>query len=138
MSRRSRGRGDATKKAHAPHPAGRGQGPSIRRPAVPTGGGGAVPRHRNPWDDACPVCGADILEEGGTGCCGALIAECEGALNGSPVAWDDLTEAEEDAVSEQTVHHAWYLDKGEPAPSDYTTSSDRLPCRCEGRPHVHV
>jgi hypothetical protein len=67
-----------------------------------------------------------------------MVAECDGAVDGNPVAWTALTEDEEDAIRDRVVHHAWYLDTGEPAPSDYTTGGHRLACRCEGRLHVHV
>jgi hypothetical protein len=110
----------------------------IRRAAsqLPARGtSGAAARERKPWEERCPVCRADIMEEGGTGCCGALVAECDGSIDGVPVDWDAVTDDEDDEFRERVVHHAWYLDTGAPAPSDYTPSAvaGRIPCRCEGR-----
>src|ERR1700709_1287368 len=43
-----------------------------------------------PYGSSCPVCGADVVEEGGLGCCGAITATCTGAIDGAPVDWDAL------------------------------------------------
>jgi hypothetical protein len=70
------------------------------------------------------------------GCCGAFVAECDGSIDGTPNDWMAYTEAEEDAIREKVVHHAWYLDTGEPAPSEYSRTENPAHCRCEaaGRP----
>lgn len=143
MSRRSRGAKDARAKATNRAPAHPHQGPLIIRsaPTMPMGATTAAPRTRarRPREDQCPVCGADIFEEGATSCCNAMVAECEGSIDGVPVDWANLDSDEEsDRLLDLAVHHAWYLDTGKPAPSDYTRGAEPVACRCEQRPHAHV
>ncbi len=72
------------------------------------------------------------------GCCDAWVLSCEGAIDGKPFDWDDypddLTKEQESEIIDQIVTHHWYEDTGEPAPGD----GGPLPCRCEGRRHIHV
>lgn len=130
MSRRSRGHQDAqakTREAASTRPV---SGPTIRGVATAAAASQATQRAKEPWEEGCPVCGADIFEEGGTGCCSALVVECEGSVDGVPVDWAEVDDDDEDSVRDRLVHHAWYLDTGAPAPSDYSRTSGPTDCRC--------
>jgi hypothetical protein len=105
----------------------------IRRAATPVRVKPAGPRTgraKQPWDERCPVCGADIFEEGGTGCCNGLVAGCEGSVDGVSVNWSVVDDNDEDSVRDRLVHHAWFLDMGAPAPSDYSPTAGPARCRC--------
>ena len=138
MSRRSRGRQDAQSKAGVTPSIPPASGPVIRRAATPVPVKTAWPsaqRAKQPWEERCPVCGADIYEEGGTGCCNALVAECEGSVDGFSVDWSVVNEADEDSVRDRLVHHAWFLDTGARAPSDYSPTAGPNTCRCGTSAH---
>lgn len=143
MSRRSRGKQDARAKASAPPSSRQCQGPTIVRTAEPLARPAVTDRAarvRQPWEDTCPVCGAEAVEEGQLGCCGAIVVSCAGSVDGKSHDWDDdrddLTDEQESEIIDKIEYHYWFEDTGMPAPAE--TGPDTVPCRCEGRPHAQV
>lgn len=78
------------------------------------------------YEDACPVCHGEVSEVGGLGCCGAITAHCVGTVDGEPVPPEGFDEG--DPREDQVVHHFWYTDTGERAPSEF--EDDGISCRC--------
>jgi hypothetical protein len=79
------------------------------------------------YEQECPVCGAEVQEVGGLGCCGAITANCAGAIDGAPA--DVETFEDDDPRWDRVVQHYWYTDTGERAPHE--TQAPGVRCRCE-------
>jgi hypothetical protein len=78
------------------------------------------------FESECPVCGGEVAEVGGMGCCSAITANCTGSLDGEPVPSEGLED--DDPRAPLLVTHFWYTDTGERAPHEW--EDDGIVCRC--------